>query len=847
MKRHAPLSFSPASRRLVAAAALAFSLGTPSLAAEEAAARRTVVAGSYKAGALHRCFLGPDTATPGGLRSVSRSSTSTRRPGGSSPSAASGASRPRASRSRGRRPQLHLPRSRKGRLAPSRRRRPGAEGLDRREDAQRPDGGPAPRERADRPRHPGRAAIPCPRWRLVVLPDDPALGEFQKDFAGAVGVFAEYPQAAKGAVPGFLGATEIIDHVELYERLEAGEGDAADTQALLRARLVDIFMGDWDRHRKQWRWAKLPGEPALDADPRGPRPGLLALRRVRARSGAGRDPRFQDFAAEVRQDRRPHLQRLGAGPAAAGGLLARGLRRRRRRPSRPSSPTRPSRRRSGRCPPSGTRSTGPGWSRPSRRAATRWPSSRRSTTTTWRPRVDVYLTNQSRARGGETARQRRHGGHRRLLGPDGTPGAPPSTASSTSGDRGGPLLRPGRERRGDGHGRREGSPGADDRRPGQRHPRRQRRRQGEALGLGGRQPGGGGPGRRQGLPPAPAAQERPLDPAPRLDPRDVSGRPGSSYGGDLGVFLGTGSRPRPTASARTPTANAHRFSAGWAFKQAERARGLHGRVPAGEPPLLLRPLRLPPGVEVLRFYGFGNETEAPARTRTFYKVEARQFVLYPSLKLPFAKQGLFTVGPAVKFTSNEQAEDQFVNTAKPYGVGEFGELALHGILSWDGGTAWSSPRQGSSPRRAAPTSRGRGRGERLSAGERQRQRLPVRRAPDPGPSRRRQEGVRDYPYMEARRPGSGRPRRGGAGGAPRHPARLSVPPLPGRLLGLRQRRPPAPHLAHQPDPARHLGHPGFADVGRVWLEGEESDTWHTGVGGGLWISFLRTAWPSPSV
>jgi hemolysin activation/secretion protein len=32
---------------------------------------------------------------------------------------------------------------------------------------------------------------------------------------------------------------------------------------------------------------------------------------------------------------------------------------------------------------------------------------------------------------------------------------------------------------------------------------------------------------------------------------------------------------------------------------------------------------------------------------------------------------------------------------------------------------------------------------------------------------------------------------------------------------------------------------GFADVGRVWLQGESSDTWHTGVGGGIWISLLN--------
>jgi len=67
--------------------------------------------------------------------------------------------------------------------------------------------------------------------------------------------------AATPSNPGFLGITEIIDHIELYRRLEAGEGDRADEQALLKARLVDLFVGDWDRHRKQWRWARFAGNP----------------------------------------------------------------------------------------------------------------------------------------------------------------------------------------------------------------------------------------------------------------------------------------------------------------------------------------------------------------------------------------------------------------------------------------------------------------------------------------------------------------------------------------------------------------------------------------------------------
>ncbi len=95
--------------------------------------------------------------------------------------------------------------------------------------------------------------------RLVVLPDDPALGEFRKDFAGVPGTLAEYPGAVSATNPGFHGATEILKHKEMYARLEASPDDRVDSRALLKARLVDVLIGDWDRHRDQWRWAKLPG------------------------------------------------------------------------------------------------------------------------------------------------------------------------------------------------------------------------------------------------------------------------------------------------------------------------------------------------------------------------------------------------------------------------------------------------------------------------------------------------------------------------------------------------------------------------------------------------------------
>jgi hypothetical protein len=97
--------------------------------------------------------------------------------------------------------------------------------------------------------------IPHPTPRLVVMPDDPLLGEFRKDFAGQLGTIEEFPSVPDDA-PGFAGAVEIIDSDDLLERLNGDPAEQIDARALLRARLVDMLIGDNDRHPGQWKWAR---------------------------------------------------------------------------------------------------------------------------------------------------------------------------------------------------------------------------------------------------------------------------------------------------------------------------------------------------------------------------------------------------------------------------------------------------------------------------------------------------------------------------------------------------------------------------------------------------------------
>lgn len=95
-----------------------------------------------------------------------------------------------------------------------------------------------------------------PRHRLVVVPDDPRLGEYREDFAGLIGMFVDRPEEGPGNTPGWGGFRRISGTDNFRDALEEGPCDRPDARAYLKARLMDIVIGDRDRHAGQWRWAE---------------------------------------------------------------------------------------------------------------------------------------------------------------------------------------------------------------------------------------------------------------------------------------------------------------------------------------------------------------------------------------------------------------------------------------------------------------------------------------------------------------------------------------------------------------------------------------------------------------
>jgi hypothetical protein len=91
---------------------------------------------------------------------------------------------------------------------------------------------------------------------LCVLPDSKKLGEYREEFGGLLGMIEIHPDEFEDEDENFMGADKISGTDKLIERLKEDNDEIVDAAGYLKARLADFILGDWDRHIDQWRWAR---------------------------------------------------------------------------------------------------------------------------------------------------------------------------------------------------------------------------------------------------------------------------------------------------------------------------------------------------------------------------------------------------------------------------------------------------------------------------------------------------------------------------------------------------------------------------------------------------------------
>ncbi|MCB0278013.1 MAG: hypothetical protein KDD94_00820 [Calditrichaeota bacterium] len=99
--------------------------------------------------------------------------------------------------------------------------------------------------------------------QLVILPDDERLGEYRSTFANLLGMIEEHPDDYDDKSLNFAGADKLNLTYSLFEKMQKSSKHRVDQIAFLKARVLDVFFGDWDRHQDQWKWAGFEDENGL--------------------------------------------------------------------------------------------------------------------------------------------------------------------------------------------------------------------------------------------------------------------------------------------------------------------------------------------------------------------------------------------------------------------------------------------------------------------------------------------------------------------------------------------------------------------------------------------------------
>ncbi len=90
---------------------------------------------------------------------------------------------------------------------------------------------------------------------IVYVPHQDALGIYDYDIGDGVYLFEDRPGGNTSAVENFGNTKETFNTLDVIDLVAESHKHKVDQQAALRARLFDLWLGDWDRHDDQFRWA----------------------------------------------------------------------------------------------------------------------------------------------------------------------------------------------------------------------------------------------------------------------------------------------------------------------------------------------------------------------------------------------------------------------------------------------------------------------------------------------------------------------------------------------------------------------------------------------------------------
>jgi hypothetical protein len=99
------------------------------------------------------------------------------------------------------------------------------------------------------------AGVPYNETKLVVLPESSCLGPWEESFAGTIGFLQQNAADRHWEKPeNLVKPGESLEYESLIDALERNPDHKISEPLFAKLRLLDMLVGDWDRHERQYHW-----------------------------------------------------------------------------------------------------------------------------------------------------------------------------------------------------------------------------------------------------------------------------------------------------------------------------------------------------------------------------------------------------------------------------------------------------------------------------------------------------------------------------------------------------------------------------------------------------------------
>ncbi len=99
-----------------------------------------------------------------------------------------------------------------------------------------------------------------PNSSLYYVPKQKALGIYNEEYGDELYMFEAHVGGENKDLEIFGNADDILNTSDLFLEMREDKDGFVDEKMFIRARLLDMLMGDWDRHQGQYEWAEFEEE-----------------------------------------------------------------------------------------------------------------------------------------------------------------------------------------------------------------------------------------------------------------------------------------------------------------------------------------------------------------------------------------------------------------------------------------------------------------------------------------------------------------------------------------------------------------------------------------------------------